>query len=217
MDPGERLLEAARHGDTSAISSHLFEHPESINYRNSLGQSAVLLAQYHKKPEAVRMLLDRGAALTLHEACAVGKLTRVQEILKDVPRLIDSHAPDGFTPLGLASYFGHADTARWLIDHGANVNLAANNAMQVAPLHAAASGGHVEIVRMLAEAGADVNARQQAGYVPLHAAALNGDVETARVLLDHGADRGARADNQQSALDMALQKGNAGMVALLES
>jgi ankyrin repeat protein len=70
---------------------------------------------------------------------------------------------------------------------------------------------------MLAEAGADVNARQQAGYVPLHAAALNGDVETARVLIEHGADRGARADNQQSALDMALQKGNAGMVALLES
>jgi len=217
MEAGERLLNAARSGDLAGLSHCLSEHPETLNYRNSLGQGAVLLAQYHRKPEAVKLLLDAGADLSLHEACAAGRLDRIKQLLTDVPRLIDAHSPDGFTPLALAAFFGHAEAAKWLIERGANLDLAASNAMKVAPLHAAAAGRHVEIVRLLVEAGTDVNARQQAGFTPLHAAAQNGDLESAKLLLAHGADRMARADNHQCALDFALQRGDEAMVSLLES
>jgi len=217
MSPGERLLDAARNGDLGALDALLAEHPEALQHRNHMGQGAVLLAQYHRRPEAVRFLLARNPELTLHEACATGVKARVEAVLHEVPRMIDAHSPDGFTPLSLACFFGHEELAVWLINRGANLDLAATNPMQVAPLHAASAGRHVEIVRALLEAGANPNARQQGGFTPLHAAAQNGDVDIARLLLDKGADREARAENNQTALDFALLRGHAAVAAVLEA
>jgi len=215
-DKGEQLLEAARAGDLGAMEALLAAHPETLDHRNHMGQSAVLLAQYHRKPEAVRFLLSRGPNLTLHEACAMGVQARAEALLHEVPRMIDAHSPDGFTPLALACFFGHGELAKWLIDRGANLNLAAKNQMQVAPIHAAAGGKNLEIVRALVEAGADVNARQHGGFTALHAAAQDGNEAMTAYLLEKGADRNARADNNQCALDLALLRGHAGVAALLE-
>jgi uncharacterized protein len=217
VEAAQRFLDAARSGDIAAIESILQEHPAVLNHRNELGQSAVLLAKYHRQEAATQLLVDRGAELTLHEACAVGDLTRIQELLSGRGRLIDSFSGDGFTPLALACYFGHEETATWLVNQGASVSLAADNKMGVAPIHAAAGGRHLGILRMLVENGADVNARQQQGFTALHAAAQNGDAEAIRVLLAHGADRNVRADSNQTPLDLALQRGLSEIVALLES
>ncbi|MCC7234829.1 MAG: ankyrin repeat domain-containing protein [Bryobacterales bacterium] len=214
--PGEPFLDAARAGDVAGLRSQLTAHPELIDYRNEMGQSAVLLAQYHRKPEAVRYLLSRSRVLTLHDACATGVQARVEELLIEVPRMIDSHSPDGFTPLALACFFGHVELARWLINRGANLDLAAENPMQVTPLHAASAGRHLEIVRALLEGGANPNARQQGGFTPLHAAAQSGDAEIARLLIEKGADREARAGNNQTALDLALLRGHAAAAAVIE-
>ena len=88
--------------------------------------------------------------------------------------------------------------------------------MQVAPIHAAAAGHKLEIVRALVEGGANINARQHGGFTALHAAAQEGDEAMTSYLLERGADREARADNNQSALDFALLRGHAGVVAILE-
>ena len=218
-DAGARFLDAAREGNQAALEALLASDSGVLNHRNELGQSAVLLAQYHRKPDAVRFLLERGPDLTLHEACAVGALGRAQELLSGGQggRLIDQHSGDGFTPLALACFFGHEPVAAWLINHGANVNLAANNPMQVAPVHAATAGRHVGILKLLVESGADVNARQQQGFTPLHAAAQNGDAASLQLLLAHGADRTARAANDQTPLDLALQNGHGAAAEILET
>ena len=85
------------------------------------------------------------------------------------------------------------------------------------PLHAAAAGKHTEIVKLLLDRGASANARQHGGWTPLHAAAQNGDLEIGRSA--GGGRRGcaARADNNQSALDLALTKGQQAMVDYLEA
>lgn len=214
--PGEPFLAAARSGDVADLKRQLSAHPELIEYRNAMGQSALLLAQYHRKPEAVRFLLARAPVLTLHDACATGVQARVEELLSEVPRMIDAHSPDGFTPLALACFFGHVELARWLINRGANLDLPADNPMKVAPLHAASASRHLEIVRALLEGGANPNARQQGGFTPLHAAAQNGDAEIARLLIEKGADREARAENNQTALDFALLRGHAAVAAVIE-
>jgi ankyrin repeat protein len=216
---GPQFLDAARSGDEATLGALLSAEPALLNHRNELGQSAVLLALYHRKPAAAEFLLGRGPELTLHEACATGQLARVQALLETPSqrgRLMDQHSTDGFTPLALACFFGQEAVATWLVEHGANVNLAANNPMHVAPVHAAAAGKHFGILKMLVEAGANVNARQQQGFTPLHAAAQHGDEPALRLLLAHGADRAAMAANQQTALDLALQNGHGGAVALLE-
>ena len=121
------------------------------------------------------------------------------------------------TPLALTCFFGQESLAAWLVDQGANVNLAANNPMKVAPVHAAAAGRHFGVLRLLVESGADVNARQQQGFTPLHAAAQNGDEPAVRLLLERGADRSARAANDQTPLDLALQNGHGAVAAILEA
>ncbi len=214
----EEFLEAARKGDVARLDALLSADPSLLNARNNLGQGAVMLARYHRQSAAVDWLLARGPDLTLHEACAAGIEAQVhEEVRASGSKIIDTHAPDGFTPLSLACFFGQPAIASYLIDQGANVNLSATNAMRVAPLHAAVAARQPAIVRALLAAGADANQPQQQGWRPLHAAAQNGDLESARLLLDHGADRTARADNNQTAADLAMLKGNAAMVELLEA
>ena len=207
---------AARASDIDELERLLEADPSLLNSKNDLGQSAIVLAKYHRQPAVVDFLLSRGPELSLHEAAAVGDEERVRAIVKQQGSpVIDSFARDGFTALGLAAYFGHPAIASFLVDQGANLDLAANNPMMVAPIHAAVAARQTAIVEMLVAAGADVNKRQQQGFTPLHAAAMNGDEGVVRLLLAHGADRGARSDNGQSALDFAMQHGHAGVAALL--
>lgn len=213
----EEFFNAARAGDIEQMKTLLAANPDLLNERNQLGQGAVLLARYHRKTAAVEFLLAQNPDLNLHEAAAVGALDQVRTIVHERGRLIDSHSKDGFTPLALAAFFGHTAVAQYLIDQGANVSLAANNPMKVAPLHAAVSGRHFEIARMLVDSDADVNARQQQGWTPLHGAAQSGDEALVKLLLAKGADREARADTGQTALDVAMTHGHGPVASLLEA
>ena len=214
----EEFFNAARQGDLAQLEQLLEADPSLLGARNHLGQGALMLAKYHRQQAAADWLLGRNPALTLHEACAAGAAAVVRETIgRQGSKGIDAHAADGFTPLSLACFFAHPEIAAFLVDQGANVNLAADNPMRVAPIHAAVAARSQAIAGMLIAAGADVNQPQQQGWRPLHAAAQNGDAEMTKLLLEHGADRQARADNNQTAADLALLKGNAGIAALLES
>jgi len=76
--------------------------------------------------------------------------------------LISTHAEDvnaqcgrHATPLHAASYEGHLNIARLLLDHGADVN--AKNAHKRTPLCSAYAGQHVEVMRLLLDHGADAD------------------------------------------------------------
>jgi ankyrin repeat protein len=215
MANNETMLEAARAGDTDKITALLAADAKLVNARNDLGQSAVLLAKYHRQDAVVQLLLGRNPILNIWEASAVGDSDRVMELLEADPKLLNQHSRDGFTPLGLAAFFGSETIAHNLMAKGANPNIASNNPMQVAPLHSAVAGGHMAIVRMLVESGANVNAVQQQGFTPLHGAANLGDELMVRYLLANGADPSARAENGQTAMDFALARGHQSTVNLL--
>ena len=213
---------APREGEPVVVKNHVNAFRETPLQRlldeQNVRELDVVGDMTHKCIDAAeRSAADLGYRVTvLHDACATGVQARVEELLSEVPRMIDAHSPDGFTPLALACFFGHVELARWLINRGANLDLPADNPMKVAPLHAASASRHLEIVRALLEGGANPNARQQGGFTPLHAAAQNGDAEIARVLIEKGADREARAENNQTALDFALLRGHAAVAAVIE-
>ena len=213
------LLEAVKAGDVERVKALLEPDPALVNARDDSGNSAVLLAVYYGRKNVVELLLSYKPHMNLFEASAAGDLQRVTALLREDPDLegdrVNSFAHDGFTPLGLASFFGHGDVVELVLSRGAEVNLASANRMQVMPLHSAVAGRHAGIARTLLEHGADVNAAQQDGFVPLHGAAQNGQPDMIELLLEYGADVNAKNAEGLTALAIAVQEGHAGAAELL--
>ena len=153
--------------------------------------SELLQAVYQGDQARVDELLAGDPELDVFEAAAVGRADRVGELLDEDPSLANAWAEDGFQPLGLASFFGQVETARLLVERGAEVNSASRNEMKVMPLHSAAATGDAEtryeLAKLLLDHGADPNARQQDDYTPLMAADQHGDERLRALLVEHGA------------------------------
>jgi ankyrin repeat protein len=117
-----------------------------------------------------------------------GDLDRLKILAAEDTELIGSYSPDGFTPLGLAAFFGRKDVLDFLLAHGANPNAASKNQMRVMPLHSAVAHRQPEIATAMVESllsnGAKVNVAQDGGWTPLHQAAAHGQIEIIKLLLD---------------------------------
>jgi len=156
--------------------------------------SDLLQALYAGDRDRVDELLAAGPTLDVFEAAAFGRTERLRKLLDEDPARANAFGDDGFHPLGLASFFGHLDAARLLLDRGADVNaLSTNEHVQTAAIHAAAAASgdeamRYELVRLALEHGADPNLRQGGGFRAIDAARQNGDARVEELLLEHGAE-----------------------------
>lgn len=204
----QQLFDAIKAGKADEVRQLVAQDPSLKQARDPSGASAILVAAYNMKPEVVNALLELGAPVDIFEASVLGKVDRIQEILKSDPKRVSEHAPDGFTPVALAAFFGQPAAVTALIAAGADVNAPARNALKVAALHAAVAGGKLEIVKAVLQAGADPNAQQQAGFRPIHEAGTKANRALAELLLAHGADPSLPNDTGTSAIDLAREKGH---------
>jgi uncharacterized protein len=181
--------------------------------------SPILDALYHgRRDEADRLLAESSPdTLTIHEAAAMGVVSRLADLLRQDPAAVNAWASDGFQPLGLACFFGRPEAVALLLASGGEVNTPSRNSFGVTALHAALAGPTPEIARSLIEAGAEVNAVQQDGVTPLQEAAANGNLELVQLLLERGANPSTRDAKQRTAADFARARGHAEIVAFLES
>ncbi|WP_426671626.1 ankyrin repeat domain-containing protein [Mucilaginibacter sp. McL0603] len=203
----EVLEEYIAAADLAGLSNLLSANPALATKTTSQNVSPLMLACYYKKPEVAEFLLKYVSEISLFEASAVGKFDTVAHLIYTHPDSINEYADDGFTPLGLACYFGQLEVARYLILKGADVNQPSNNGFHVFPIHSAAAGNYTDIVRILIENGAQVNVRQQAGATPLHSAAQNGNLELLIMLLENGAETNVRMEGGKMPADLAKDKG----------
>jgi uncharacterized protein len=213
----ETLFDAIKRKDAAAVTQALDVEPGLIKARTVGGQTAAIVAIYWRAPEMLALLRARGVELDVFEAAAAGDAERVRTLLAADPSLRDARAPDGWTPLHLASHFRHVRVIDLLLAHGADVNAVSRNADANAPLHAAAAGGaDAALMRRLVDAGARVDHRQSGGFTALHEAAALGNAEVVRLLLDSGAEVDARNNEGRTPGELARDAGHAALADSLD-
>jgi ankyrin repeat protein len=213
----DQLFSAIRSGQVESIRALVREDPQLASARDAQGVSAILLARYHARREIADLLEACGVILDVFEAAAAGRTDLVTALIDGDSTLVNAFAADGFTPLGLAAFFGHVSVVRVLLDLGAQVNAVSRNSNGYTALTAAVTRDDAPIVELLLARGANAAYRYGPGYSPIHAAAANGSVGIARMLVAHGADPRAVTADGKRPRDLAAEKGHVAMMAWLDS
>jgi len=215
MTAAQELYEAIKTGDQKKVEALLDAAPELVDGGGAAGMPPLMLALYARQKDIARLLVNRGAELNIYSAAAMGDQAVLERELAKDPALIATYSSDGWTPLHLASFFGHKEIAEILIARGADVQARSANTMVNFPLHAAAAGQHTEVVAVLLANGAEVDGRQVGGHTALHSAAANGDESTIRLLLAHEAKRDAQNEEGKTPMDMARERKQPRAIELL--
>lgn len=217
MEPVESLFKAIYDGDTRALDTMLRDDVALARARNADTLSVLHFARFMGRAQMLETLIATGPPLDVFQAAALDRLQRVAELAGADRALLAARSADGFTALHLASYYGAEETARWLIENGADVSAMTENFLENMPIHAAAAGRHIEICALLIEHGADVNVRQHGGFTPLHTPAQHGERAMVELFLEHGADPSAKADDGKTPADIASGQGNIEIAALIRA
>ncbi len=114
---------------------------------------------------------------------------------------LDAKNGNGETPLHWASRYNLIETAKLLLEAGADVK--AKNYDGETPLYWACWYDNFEVAKLLLDRGADVEAKDNYGLAPLHWASKNGRIETAKLLIDAGAEVEAEDEYGRTPLDLA--------------
>jgi len=124
----------------------------NLDARARNGDSALMIAAYKGRYDAVKALLDKGAEpnqtgwAALHYAAAVGN-NEIVQLLLDRSAYIDAESPNQTTPIMMAARGGHILTVKLLLDEGADVTL--KNGAGMTALDFARAGGFKDIVEGL--------------------------------------------------------------------
>ncbi len=183
------LMAAARAGAPAAVDRLLQAGVDPNLAELERGQTALMWAAAQSHVGIVRRLVDAGADLHAR--------SRVWHQLENTagntnPSGNFKMAHGGSTALIFAARNGDVDTARALVNAGADVNDTAAAGMSA--LVIAAHSGHGAVGVYLLDSGADPNL-DEAGYTALHAAVLRGQTSLVGALLKHGADADALVEH----------------------
>ncbi|RLV58258.1 ankyrin repeat domain-containing protein [Parashewanella curva] len=158
-----------------------YSEPVVQEDKSFTGVEPLPAAEVTAKTEVVRSIkgLTNKHASDLLSACANGKLSELQRLIKSLPsefnvRLLLQHAPTGdwVSLLHIASAAGKSDIVEYLIGLNANVNSVSRN--EFTPLYLAVWNKRAEVVKQLLKANADIN-RKTNGKTPLELAEEQND------------------------------------------
>jgi ankyrin repeat protein len=196
------LMTAARAGNAEVVKL-LLDHGAEVNSKESWrGQSALMWATAENHPDVVQILVDHGA-----EVNAVSSVFDFSG-MKPKPGDVPMHFPrGGFTALLFAARGGFTESAKILLDHGADIKIADPD--NTSALVLAIINGHYDTAAFLVERKADPNTADNYGRAALFAAVDMRDLyqsnrpaprdsnkleplDLIKMLLDHGADPNAK-------------------------
>ena len=178
------LMVAARTGNPEVVQQ-LLARGARVNARAARGQNALMWAVTQKHTNVVKVLLAHGA--DIHARTEVwSQIMAVPP--HGLPENNRSIKHGGDTALMFAARVGDLNSARTLVEAGANVNDA--DAEGISAMVLAAHSGFAELVEFLLDKGADANS-SAAGFTALHEAIMRRDERIVTALLAHGANPNA--------------------------
>ncbi len=174
------------------------------------GRKCVFLAVFY-----LIFFLGSAFAGEIHDACKSGNLTKVKQLLKQDPLLLQSVTPEGKSPLHMATGWGKADIVTYLLSVGADIKALNNDGGQ--PIHVAASQNQPECAAILLKHGAEINAARGNGdFTPLAIAVFKDNYESASFLLEHGANPDVLINGRVSLTQVAAKRASKRMQELLQ-
>ena len=238
------LMVAARTGNPEAVKS-LLDHGAKVNATEpTRGTTALMWAAEQNHPAIIKVLVEKGADVNLTAkiekpfkqtgltyamkldgkvgglpaiayAAREGAIDAVKALL-DAKADVNKQTADLSTALLISIQNGHYDVARYLVDHGADPNIANDKGwtpLYLAVKHRTIETGSIPVphaeqaldfIKVLLERNVNVNARlgfdteirngqratwlNERGATAFLRAALCGDVEVMKLLLAKGAD-----------------------------
>jgi ankyrin repeat protein len=178
---GETPLMVASRSGKPAVVDQLIAKGANLNAHGTRGQTALMWAVAQEHPDVVKVLLLHGA--DIHAKSDVWNEMMAVPPHGYLPnnRLIP-HGGD--TALMFAARVGDLESAKLLVEAGANINDA--DAWGVSATALAAHSDFADLVEFLLNKGANPNA--SADFTALHEAIMWRDERMVSALLNHGAD-----------------------------
>ncbi|MCP5382408.1 MAG: ankyrin repeat domain-containing protein [Kordiimonadaceae bacterium] len=201
--------------DADALRKILDKDSSLASARSNDGLSAVLFTLYIRKPELTDILLEFKPELDHFDLAALGGVGQLSALIATNNKLVHEYSGDGFTALHIASYFGHAECARLLLENGADIEKVAMNGSELRAIHSAVAGCHTDVVKVLIEFNPDVDVQMLGGFTPLMSAAALGNKDIVSVLLEKNANPKIKADDGRVAEIFASSAGFNDIAALL--
>jgi ankyrin repeat protein len=207
--------------DVLRVTELLLEQGVDVNVLDDDHETPLHIASSLGHLDITQLLLDHGAraeAENVHGQTPLHLVSqrdifnenaKVMRLLLQLGVDVNKRDKHLATPLHFASFFGHIEITKALLDHGANVHAQNDNGQT--PLHQVSlhseyqEYGHNHFAKLMLEHGADVNAWDKDQETPLHSASFMSNLEVARVLLDHGANIHARNVHGQTPLHIVSQ------------
>ena len=169
ISDGNTALSSAASKDNLDVVKLLYEYGAAVNVVDTDGNTALLSAASKGNLDIYLYLRDQGASMTsfnhlgntaLHEACAAGREEVVEAMLAGAYKTPQKDAKnrEGQTPWSLASFEGHADIVRLLMQAGVT---------ELDPLHLAVIHGQAEVIDVLLDLGLSIDSEDQYGQTVL--------------------------------------------------
>jgi len=156
------LMTAARTGNADIVRM-LIEHGAEVNAKEATyGETALVWAAQENHPEAAQVLIEHGAMVNARTNALQREKDRfgLEGVLTILPH-------GSWTPLMYAARQGSLETARTLVEHGAELNLTDPDGSTALLL--AIINGHYDTAALLADKGTDPNIADASGMAALYA------------------------------------------------
>lgn len=201
-----------RNADEASLKQLVLLDKEGVdNFRDSNGNTPLMLACSEGQVELVKVLLERGADVNLRNKDGSTALSwaaqngniEIGKALLQKGANVNTKAK-GITPLSIALNEEHDAFAKFLLENGADADVKlqdGTSTLMVVCMHG--KDDDFGMIDLLLQKGVDINAKTMEGETPFSAALMLNKLKTAKYLLK----RGAKARGSATALYNALSAG----------